>query len=105
MTKINGISQQQLMHIYATGKKMEETVNKPVFDAKDAAEISQKARELQAFRAKLEEVPDIREEKVREIQQQLENGRYQVDLDKLADNLLWEINLGVEKNGRNNSGK
>jgi flagellar biosynthesis anti-sigma factor FlgM len=38
----------------------------------------------------LDEVPDVREEKVAELRNQIQNGTYQVDAQKTAEKLLKE---------------
>ena len=54
----------------------------------DTVVISDAAKRIQEARAKLDEIPDVREEKVAELRDQIQNGTYQVDAQKTADKLL-----------------
>jgi negative regulator of flagellin synthesis FlgM len=56
----------------------------------DTVVISDAAKRIQETRAKLDEVPDVREEKVAELRNQIQNGTYQVDAQKTAEKLLKE---------------
>jgi len=56
----------------------------------DTVSLSKEAREVAAVTQKLEKTPDIREDKVAEIQEKINNGTYNVDSQKAATNLLAE---------------
>jgi negative regulator of flagellin synthesis FlgM len=56
----------------------------------DTVVISEAAKRIQETRAKLDEVPDVREDKVAELRDQIQNGTYQVDAQKTAEKLLKE---------------
>ena len=56
----------------------------------DTVVISDAAKRIQETRAKLDEVPDVREEKVAELRNQIQNGTYEVDAQKTAEKLLKE---------------
>ena len=56
----------------------------------DTVVISEAAKRIQETRAKLDEVPDVREDKVAELRNQIQNGTYQVDAQKTAEKLLKE---------------
>lgn len=94
--KIHGINPLQAIKSYTNRNQVQEAGKKPESQMKDAVDISPQARELQALREKMAEIPEIREEKVAEIQKQLSSGQYQVDLDRLVDNLLQEIHPEAE---------
>jgi negative regulator of flagellin synthesis FlgM len=36
----------------------------------------------------LDSIPDIREDKVAQLKEQIENGTYEIDEEKIADNML-----------------
>lgn len=59
----------------------------------DRLEISPLARELQLYRARLEELRDVRQEKVAEIRRQLAEGSYRIDARKIAAAMLEERRL------------
>jgi flagellar biosynthesis anti-sigma factor FlgM len=50
--------------------------------------LSDASREVQKARGAIDSEPDIRLEKVREIQQEIEKGVYEVDYDKTAEKML-----------------
>ena len=56
----------------------------------DTVVISDAAKRIQEARAKLDEIPDVREDKVAELKNQIQNGTYQADAGKTADKLLKE---------------
>ena len=56
----------------------------------DTVVISDAAKRIQDARAKLDEIPDVREDKVAELRNQIQNGTYEVDADKTAEKLLKE---------------
>ncbi len=56
----------------------------------DKVDLSQTAREVKKARAQLDSIPDIREEKVAEIKNEIDNGTYRVDGKKIAFNMVRE---------------
>ncbi|NUM46023.1 MAG: flagellar biosynthesis anti-sigma factor FlgM [Anaerolineales bacterium] len=59
--------------------------------ATDHAALSEEARLLSHARQALEETPDVREEKVTALRQQVQDGTYQVPLEKLASLLVKRL--------------
>lgn len=56
----------------------------------DSVELTQSARDLQKAQQDLRNIPDIREDKVAALKQQIENGAYDLRADKIAANMLKE---------------
>ena len=56
----------------------------------DTVVISDAAKRVQEARAQLDEIPDVREDKVAELRNQIQNGTYKVDAEKTAEKLLKE---------------
>lgn len=54
----------------------------------DKLEISQVGKDYQVARQIVAQTPDIREDKVREIKQQIDDGTYQVDSQDVAEKLV-----------------
>lgn len=54
----------------------------------DETLLSPEARFLQRVRQAIEEAPDVREDKVAALRQQILNGKYQIDVEALIDALL-----------------
>lgn len=57
----------------------------------DHAALSEEARLLSHARQALEETPDVREEKVTALRQQVQDGTYQVPMEKLASLLVKRL--------------
>jgi negative regulator of flagellin synthesis FlgM len=66
--------------------------NKPENSEKkaDTVVISQAAKRVQEARNQLDDIPDVREEKVSELRNQIQNGTYQIDADKIAGKMIKE---------------
>ncbi len=56
----------------------------------DTVVISDAAKRVQEARSQLNDIPDVREEKVSELRNQIQNGTYQIDADKIADKMIRE---------------
>ena len=56
----------------------------------DKVEFSQTAKDVKDAREQLDLIPDVREEKVKEIKTQIEEGTYKVDGKKIAFNMVRE---------------
>jgi len=70
--------------------KAEPTVEQPEKQpAKaDTVVLSDTAKQLHEAKKQLEEVPDVREDKVARIKEQIENGTYEINEEKIADKML-----------------
>ena len=64
----------------------------------DTVVISDAAKRIQEIRNQLDEIPDVREEKVAQLKNQIENGTYQINADKIAEKIIKEglINDGLK---------
>lgn len=60
----------------------------------EKVEISRRAREIQKLEALLEELPEVRQQRVEEIRTMIQEGRYRVDLEKLSDRILQALLIG-----------
>ena len=54
----------------------------------DTVHISAKAVDLQAVEAQLKDLPDVDSVRVEELRNQINNGTYQVDSQRLADRIM-----------------
>ena len=54
----------------------------------DTVVLSDMAKTVQDAQTQLESIPDVREEKVAALKEQIENGTYEIDAEKLADKML-----------------
>jgi len=64
----------------------------------DTVVISDAAKRIQEARSQLDEVPDVNEEKVAQLRNEIENGTYKVNADQIAGKMIREglINDGVK---------
>ena len=58
---------------------------------KDAVTLSAQAKEIARARQALSEVPDVNQERVNELKNQVENGTYQMDPGRIASALLNDL--------------
>lgn len=59
----------------------------------DKVEVSERARGLQQARQALDQTPDVREAKVADLRQRVQEGRYNVRGELIADRLLRQVNI------------
>lgn len=57
----------------------------------DKVSLSQASKEMQLAENAVAEQPDVREERVAELKQAIENGQYEMDAEKMADKLVGNI--------------
>ena len=57
--------------------------------SQDGLAVSPFAREMANISNELAKIPDVREDRVRDLRRQIEEGSYSVDLDGLAKRLVW----------------
>ena len=56
----------------------------------DTVVLSDTAKTVQEAKTQLESIPDVREDKVAELKEQIENGTYEVDSEKLAQKMITD---------------
>ena len=66
-----------------TSEKAEKNVAKT-----DTVNISDAAKEIQEVRKELDNIPDVRAEKVEQLKNQIENGTYEVKSEEIAEKML-----------------
>ena len=54
----------------------------------DTVELSDMGKRVQEAHKQLENIPDIREDKVAQLKEQVENGTYQPDAEEVADKMI-----------------
>ena len=54
----------------------------------DTVALSNTAQKIQEAQKQLEAIPDVREDKVAQLKEQIENGTYEIDEEKIADKIL-----------------
>jgi negative regulator of flagellin synthesis FlgM len=58
--------------------------------AAERVELSAKAKDFQRIRQTLDRIPDVRREKIQELKDQIESGKYTVDPGKVAAKMVSE---------------
>jgi len=56
----------------------------------DTVVLSDTAKAVQEAQAQLKSIPDVREDKVAELKEQIENGTYEPDAEKIAEKMLTD---------------
>ncbi|WP_425806921.1 flagellar biosynthesis anti-sigma factor FlgM [Desulfitobacterium sp. Sab5] len=86
--KIDGTSLTPVGSIQATNRVS--SVDKKVAEkATDGVNVSDKAQFYQILLKKVKEVPDVREDRVREVAEKINNGQFKVDANAIARSLLF----------------
>lgn len=75
-------------------RKAEDTESKREIQG-DETTLSKEARLLQRVRQALDEVPDVRKDKVEALRRQIQDGSYEIDVENLIDALLGRQDTGV----------
>ena len=61
----------------------------------ERVDLSTRAKDIQQLKDALSKLPDVREEKVREVQKMLKDGTYNVDADQIAGKMVGESILDL----------
>ena len=59
----------------------------------DTVVLSDSAKKVQEAQKQLEAIPDVREDKVAQIKEQIENGTYEMDEEKIAGKMIKDALL------------
>lgn len=77
----------QITQMYQAAKPAKTTA-KGKKASSDVFEISQTGKDLQAVKQAVKDAPDVREDKVRRIKEQLASGTYHVSAEEFADKMV-----------------
>ncbi|MBN1380248.1 MAG: flagellar biosynthesis anti-sigma factor FlgM [Deltaproteobacteria bacterium] len=61
----------------------------------EKVDLSAKAKDIQQIKQVIDQTPDVRADKVRELKQKVENGSYQVDSEKIAEKIVTESLIDI----------
>jgi len=95
--KIYNNKSPQLQDLNQTAQKTAKTEAKEVSNAQqkaapsDRVDISGKAREIAELMSVINQMPDVRAEKIAEIKKAIESGNYNINPSKIAESILNEI--------------
>lgn len=87
--KINQVN--RIAEIYGATSKRKVTSKNEKVGEKDKLEISNTAKYFQVALKAAKDSPDIREEKVEQIKQQIETGTYNVSAEEVAKKMMAEF--------------
>lgn len=59
--------------------------------AQDRIDISERSKKISELMARIDKLPEIREDKIRQIREAIEAGNYEIDPRKVADKILREL--------------
>jgi negative regulator of flagellin synthesis FlgM len=93
ISKINDASTQmiqQYQKIDSVKSDGGKPVNAGTTIATERVDLSSKAKDIHKIKQDLEQIPEIREDKVNELKRQIENGSYAINPGKIADKMLEE---------------
>lgn len=88
----NQMNIQNVLKSYNKQVKKTESADKVAF-ANDKVEISSAAREIQVARKALEEVPDVRTDKLEEIKTLMSSGQYKPTAEDIVEKLFSGVAL------------
>lgn len=86
---------QQYQRNDSTEVKTDKQATNAALQQGEKVDLSTKAKDIQQARNALNNTPDIREEKVQEIKNQVNKGTYNVDAGKIADKMVNESMLDI----------
>ncbi|SHJ02829.1 flagellar biosynthesis anti-sigma factor FlgM [Desulfofundulus thermosubterraneus] len=92
----NNLDPRQVMDVYQKSLKIEESKKNGSpkhFPRADSVEISDRAQELQLYRAHLKKLPEVRDELVESLKKRLAEGTYLVDRERVAAGIMEERRL------------
>ncbi|MFP4662669.1 MAG: flagellar biosynthesis anti-sigma factor FlgM [Halanaerobiales bacterium] len=84
--KINGINIGEIRRKYAQQNNRPDKTSKN--NPKDSMSISNRARQISDIDKKLSEIPDIRQERVDNIRNAIQNGQYEIDSRAIARKII-----------------
>ncbi|NTW05063.1 MAG: flagellar biosynthesis anti-sigma factor FlgM [Peptococcaceae bacterium] len=92
--KINGYGNvPDLIRAYNDQKKSTESKGKgsaAIDKGKDTLELSVRAQEMKEIKLSMDNINEIRDEKISQIKKAIENGEYRIDARKIADGIIQE---------------
>ena len=81
---------QQVQTKQTESQKNSGAAPEPPGPVEDNVDLSQAARDLQNTQKLMESIPDVRQDKVDRLKNQIESGTYRVDAGKIADKMVKE---------------
>ncbi|MCG6552307.1 MAG: flagellar biosynthesis anti-sigma factor FlgM [Candidatus Magnetominusculus sp. LBB02] len=92
--KINSNVPPEAKKIYGTTKKVNKTIDAGTTsqtNSADSVSLSPNARAIDEMTRAIAQLPDVREAKVAEVKQSVDDGTYQINPSKIAGKMIDEI--------------
>lgn len=89
MMKITGSQYKQIAKMYQ--KKASRRIEKGDSNQSDKINLSREGKELKRIHEKLNQTPEVRMEKVKQLRKVVQQGTYQVSGEKIAEKMLEGI--------------
>ncbi|KPL84127.1 hypothetical protein SE15_02830 [Thermanaerothrix daxensis] len=88
---IHSLASSRAQNTSAAGHTAHSNEATPPSTTRDRAELSEQARMLAKARNALNEAPAVRNERIEQLRQQIEDGTYKIPLEALANQLLKRL--------------
>jgi negative regulator of flagellin synthesis FlgM len=88
----------QMIQQYQKGELAKSEADKTAAAASTVTEkvdLSTRAKDIQRIKQIVDQTPDIREEKVMELKRQIDNGKYEINTDKIAEKMVGESLIDI----------
>lgn len=99
ITKIDDVTTQAIQKYQKTDKvegqapEQSRAINNS--SPEEKVNLSTTAKEVQKIKSAIDELPDVREEKILDLKNRIEQGTYQVDAEKIAEKMVGESLLDI----------
>jgi negative regulator of flagellin synthesis FlgM len=97
ISKVKDASAQSIQ-AYQKGEINKNEADKTVGTASaitETVDLSSRAKDIRQIKQILSQIPDVREDKVRELKNQIDSGNYKVQSDKIADKMTGESLIDI----------
>jgi negative regulator of flagellin synthesis FlgM len=91
----HAVQQTYLRNDQVRAEAERQTQSGTVVPPSDKVDLSTKAREIQQLKDAASKLPDVREEKIQEVQKMLKDGTYKVTADQIAGKMVGESILDL----------
>jgi negative regulator of flagellin synthesis FlgM len=88
----------QLVQQYQKNENVKLDVDRQVGGSptpEEKVDLSTKAKDIQGLKSAITNLPDVREEKVQELKNRIESGKYNVSGEKIAEKMVGESLLDI----------
>lgn len=91
--RINNDGINKMLNVYKNQEKLSETGKLGKTRKADQLNISNTARDFQVAMTAVKDNPEIREDKVNRIKQEIQAGTYEIDAKKIAGKMMQDANI------------